>query len=105
VNRVDDSVSLSMTLWKNTSPWKQRRKKMQLIRKKCHRSFSAKRSCHFNALQTVGADAVIGSRESSRKHKYKTAVIQEHLGACGSRGKMGLHNISTKIRQQRSLDL
>lgn len=63
----------------NTSPEGQRREnliKMQSMRSVCPRSQSVKRSLLY-ALQTVGADAQTGSGESSRKHKYKIAVMQE----------------------------
>lgn len=46
----------------------------------------------------MGADAVTGFRESSRKHKYKIAVIQECLGALWQQRDKGSSQHSTKIR-------
>ena len=67
-----------------TSTGRQRRRnliKRQSVRSVRHRSPSVERSSCFTALQTVGADAATGSGESSRKHTYKIAVMQECLQA------------------------
>lgn len=44
----------------------------------------------------MGADAVTGFRESSRKHKYKIAVIQECLGALWQQRDKGSSQHSTQ---------
>lgn len=87
----------------NTYPRQQRWEK--LIKMWCisgarHTSYSTERRSAFYVLKTVGADAVTGSRESSRKHKYKITVTQECLGALWQREDKGSSQHSTKIRHQ-----
>lgn len=71
---------------------------MQWISSARHTSYKTERTSDFNVIKTVGADAGTGSSESSRKHKYKIAVIQECLGASWQQGNKGSSQRRTEIR-------
>lgn len=106
MNRAEESLYLSMLQCRKHCYLEANREnliKMQSIRSVRHRSQNAEKSSCFNALQTVGADAVIGSGESSRKHKYEIAVMQEGLGALWKQTEKGLQSISLQIRHKRDV--
>lgn len=71
---------------------------MQWISSARHTSYSTERTSDFNVIKTVGADAGTGSSESSRKHKYKIAVIKECLGAPRQQGNKGSSQHRTEIK-------
>lgn len=70
MNTADESLYLSMPRRRKQLYLEARSEnliKMQSIRSVRHRSYSAERNSCFDDLQTVGADADIGSGEPSRK--------------------------------------